>query len=70
MWILKREGSQTLIEIRTDVFRKGPVKFHEGLNVVLGDENATNLIGKSTLLMIVDFAFGGGSLLEYNKDLV
>lgn len=59
-----------LIEIRADVFRKGAVKFHEGLNVVLGDENATNSIGKSTLLMIVDFAFGGGSLLEYNKDLV
>lgn len=59
-----------LIEIRSDVFRKGPVNFHEGLNVVLGDENATNSIGKSTLLMIVDFAFGGGSLLDYNKDLV
>ncbi len=59
-----------LLEIRTDVFRKGPVKFHEGLNVVMGDENATNSIGKSTLLMIIDFAFGGGSLLEYNKDLV
>lgn len=59
-----------MIEIRSDVFRKGPVKFQEGLNVVLGDENATNSIGKSILLMIVDFAFGGGSLLEYNKDLV
>ena len=59
-----------LIEIRADVFRKGPVKFQEGLNVVLGDENATNSIGKSSLLMIIDFAFGGGSLLEYNKDLV
>jgi uncharacterized protein YydD (DUF2326 family) len=59
-----------LIEIRADVFRKGLVKFQEGLNVVLGDENATNSIGKSSLLMIVDFAFGGGSLLEYNKDLV
>lgn len=59
-----------LVEIRADVFRKGPIKFQEGLNVVLGDENATNSIGKSSLLMIVDFAFGGGSLLEYNKDLV
>lgn len=59
-----------LIEIRTDVFRKGFVRFHESLNVVLGDENATNSIGKSTLLMVVDFAFGGSSLLEYNKDLV
>lgn len=59
-----------LVEIRSDVFLQGPVLFHRGLNVVLGDENATNSIGKSTLLMVIDFAFGGGSLLEHNKDLV
>lgn len=59
-----------LTEIRSDVFRKGPVVFREGLNVVLGDENATNSIGKSSLLMIVDFAFGGKSLLDHNHDLV
>lgn len=59
-----------LIEIRSDVFRQGPVPFHRGFNVVIGDENATNSIGKSTLLMVVDFAFGGSSLLEHNKDLV
>lgn len=59
-----------LIEIRADVFRKGPVVFGEGLNVVLGDENATNSIGKSSLLMVVDFAFGGSSLLDHNRDLV
>lgn len=59
-----------LTEIRSDVFRQGLVSFHKGLNVVLGDENATNSIGKSTLLMVVDFAFGGSSLLDYNKDLV
>jgi hypothetical protein len=59
-----------LIEIRCSKFRTGSVGFGPGLNVVLGDENATNSIGKSTLLMIIDFAFGGESLLEYNKDLV
>jgi hypothetical protein len=58
-----------LIEIRSNQFRTKRVAFHKGLNVVLGDENATNSIGKSTLLMIIDFAFGGGSLLEHNKDL-
>jgi len=36
----------------------------------LGDDNATNSIGKSTLLMIVDFALGGNSLLSHNTDLV
>lgn len=59
-----------LVEMRSEVFRQGPVAFREGLNVVLGDENATNSIGKSSLLMVVDFAFGGGSLLDHNKDLV
>lgn len=59
-----------LIEIRSDAFRKGSISFHEGLNVVLGDENATNSIGKSTLLMVIDFSFGGRSLLEHNNDLV
>ena len=59
-----------LIEIRCDKFRTGAVAFGPGLNVVLGDENATNSIGKSTLLMVIDFALGGGSLLEHNKDLV
>ncbi|OPY74544.1 MAG: hypothetical protein A4E65_03819 [Syntrophorhabdus sp. PtaU1.Bin153] len=59
-----------LVEIRSDRFRTNKIDFHKGLNIVLGDENATNSIGKSILLMVIDFAFGGGSLLEYNKDLV
>src|SRR5690606_19000084 len=48
----------------------GFVRFHQGLNVVLGDDNATNSIGKSTLLMLVDFVFGGSTLLEWNRDIV
>lgn len=59
-----------LTEIRCEKFRTGSVSFHPGLNVVLGDENATNSIGKSTLLMIVDFAFGGSDLLKHNSDIV
>ena len=59
-----------LVEIRSDKFRTKRIEFHKGLNVVLGDENATNSIGKSSLLMVIDFAFGGNSLLEHNKDLV
>jgi uncharacterized protein YydD (DUF2326 family) len=59
-----------LIEIRCDKFRKNPIRLRSRLNVVLGDENATNSIGKSTLLMVIDFAFGGTSLLAHNKDLV
>src|SRR5271154_5491835 len=59
-----------LIEIRSLKFRTGSVPFHAGLNVILGDENATNSIGKSTMLMVIDFAFGGGDLLEHNSDVV
>ena len=32
-----------------------PIRFHNGLNVILGEKGATNSIGKSTLLMIIDF---------------
>ena len=46
------------------------VLFHSGLNVILGDANATNSVGKSTMLMVVDFAFGGKDLLLHNDDVV
>ena len=59
-----------LIEIRSLKFRTGVVSFHSGLNVILGDANATNSIGKSTMLMVVDFAFGGRDLLDHNDDVV
>ena len=53
-----------LIEIRCDQFISNgevrePIRFHEGLNAVVGDDNRSNSIGKSTLLMIIDFVFGG-----------
>ena len=36
-----------------------PIRFHNGLNVVLGGKNADNSVGKSTFMLIIDFAFGG-----------
>lgn len=59
-----------LVEIRCDKFRENVISFHDGLNVVLGDSLATNSIGKSSLLMVVDFVFGGDSLLKHNTDIV
>lgn len=59
-----------LVELRSNKFRKRVIEFHTGLNVVLGDDNATNSIGKSSLLMVLDFAFGGDSLVKHNKDIV
>lgn len=54
-----------LKEIRCDAFKLGnksirpPIVFHNGLNVVNGGDIVDNSIGKSTVLQIVDFAFGG-----------
>ena len=59
-----------LAELRSEKFLNGPIFFHQGLNVVIGDSNGTNSIGKSTLLMVVDFAFGGESFLKHNTDVV
>jgi len=59
-----------LVEVRCDKFKEKSIEFHKGLNVVLGDDEATNSIGKSSLLMVLDFVFGGGSLIEHNSDIV
>jgi hypothetical protein len=59
-----------LKRISCAVFRDKVIDFHEGLNVVLGDESAANSIGKSSLLMIIDFVFGGNSYVEHNEDVV
>jgi len=59
-----------LVELRSNKFRLRVIEFHAGLNVVLGDDNATNSIGKSSLLMVLDFVLGGDSFVEHNKDIV
>ena len=43
-----------LKEIYSSVIKQKTIKFHKGLNVVLGDNNASNSIGKSTMLLIID----------------
>lgn len=57
-----------LYEIECDLFAekiegefvpRGPIRFHGGLNTVLGDKKAENAIGKSTFLLAIDFCFGG-----------
>lgn len=53
-----------LKEIRSTTFLDGgsqrpPIKFGTSLNIVLGSSSGSNSIGKSTFLLIVDFAFGG-----------
>ena len=44
----------------------GIIKFHTGLNVVLGSKVGTTSIGKSTTLLLIDFAFGGNTYAGSN----
>lgn len=56
-----------LKEINCDLFIEPKIEFTDGLNSVLGDDISTNSIGKSTLLMILDFVFGGDTFLSKNS---
>ena len=61
-----------LYEIWSDRFRTGgkdgqirpAIRFHSGLNTVLGTQTRSNSIGKSTFLMIIDYVFGGSDYLD------
>lgn len=63
-----------LIEVDCDAFKKNrpsPIPFKPGLNIVLGltkNDNNPNSIGKSTMLMILDFVFGGTDYIRLAKD--
>lgn len=59
-----------LKEINCKEFIKNPLVFDKGLNTILGDNYSTNSIGKSTLLMIIDFVFGGSSYIEKNSGAI
>lgn len=53
-----------LVEVSSDAFKsygktREKIKFHSGLNAVVGGRRGANSIGKSTFLMILDFVFGG-----------
>ena len=37
------------------------IRFNSGLNVVLGMDKATNSIGKSSMMLAIDFVFGGNT---------
>lgn len=45
------------------------ISFNSGLNIVLGDSDASNSIGKSTFLLILDFAFGGEDYIAKAPDV-
>ncbi|QJR28282.1 DUF2326 domain-containing protein [Limnobacter profundi] len=53
-----------LKEIQCPYFKHNKIIFHDGLNIILGDDDAKNSIGKSTALMVIDFVQGGNTFLE------
>ena len=63
-----------LVEIYCDKFMdegqvRPPIEFKKGLNTILGASRASNSIGKSTFLMIIDFVFGGKDYVTLNNDV-
>ena len=50
-----------LAEIYCEEFHQKKIVFYNTLNVVLGTNTGDNSIGKSTFMLIVDFAFGGNT---------
>ena len=64
-----------LKKISSDAFKIGktkrpPIEFNKGLNIVLGSGKSANSIGKSTLLLAIDFCFGGDDYVNKQKYLL
>lgn len=55
--------------IECEWFTGKRITFKEKLNVVVGDRVNSNSIGKSTLLKVVDFIYGGDTLITHSKDV-
>lgn len=58
-----------LYEILCDKFKQERIVFNSKLNTILGDDVGSNSIGKSTILMIIDFVFGGKDYIEKLRDV-
>ena len=62
-----------LVKLSCDKFRKDAngnpesFTFKDGLNVVLGTADSKNSIGKSTLLLLIDFMLGGDDYKFHNN---
>ena len=58
-----------LVSIQCDKFKtKEPIVFHPGLNTIVGDGN--NSIGKSTLMMMIDYCFGGDDYCNKERNVL
>ena len=60
-------------KLKTKSRPDGTIHFHKGLNVILGSRDGTTSIGKSTSLLLIDYAFGVlqgynvGCIVESNR---
>ena len=59
------------VEIKSSAFKikteeRPPIRFKRGLNVILGKNDGTMSIGKSSTLLAVDFVFGGDTYVKSN----
>jgi hypothetical protein len=65
-----------LVELKCNEFKNGKgeprplIKFHAGLNAVVGAFGASSSVGKSTFLMALDFVFGGDDYFGKLKDVI
>lgn len=47
-----------------------PLHFVPGLNVLVGDDAGENSIGKSSVLLLIDFVFGGDDFIRLASEVV
>lgn len=52
-----------------DGITRKPISFKPGLNIIEGTDNGSNSVGKSTLLLVIDFCFGGNDYVDILKDV-
>ncbi len=56
-----------LLSIECSELNDKKIIFHNGLNVIMGDSNATNSIGKTTALKLIDLSFGAKNISAYQE---
>lgn len=59
-----------LVNLCCDKLIENNLSFGTGLNVLKGDDLATNSIGKSSVLMLIDFCFGGNDFINLCSDVI
>lgn len=56
--------------ILCDKIPLAPLHFSTGLNVLVGDDAGENSIGKSSVLLLIDFVFGGDDFIRIASEVV